>query len=77
MHTAKFGNTGEDLPRIGLGCFSMSGAYGTADDSESIATIHRAIELGVTLLDTSASYGQGHNHRLIATALKGGNRRPS
>lgn len=74
MHTAKFGNTGEDLSRIGLGCFSMSGAYGAADDAESIATIHRAIELGVTLLDTSASYGQGHNHRLIATALKGGNR---
>ena len=74
METAIFGNTGEKLSRIGLGCFSMSGAYGTADDAESIATIHRAIDLGVTLLDTSASYGQGHNHRLIGKALKGGKR---
>ena len=52
----------------------MSGAYGAADDAESIATIHRALDLGVTLLDTSASYGQGHNHRLIGEALKGGKR---
>ncbi len=74
METAIFGTTGEELSRIGLGCFSMSGAYGSADDTESIATIHRAIDLGVTLLDTSASYGQGHNHRLIGQALKGGKR---
>ena len=74
MDTASFGNTGEKLSRIGLGCFSMSGAYGAGDDGESIATIHRAIDLGVTLLDTSASYGQGHNHRLIGEALKGGKR---
>ena len=74
MQTAIFGNTGQKLSRIGLGCFSMSGAYGAADDAESIATIHRAIDLGVTLLDTSASYGQGHNHRLIGEALKGGKR---
>ncbi len=75
METAIFGNTGQKLSRIGLGCFSMSGAYGAADDAESIATIHRAIDFGVTLLDTSASYGQGHNHRLIGVALKGGKRR--
>ena len=74
METAIFGNTGERLSRIGLGCFSMSGAYGATDDAESIATIHRAIDLGVTLLDTSASYGQGHNHQLIGKALKGGKR---
>jgi len=55
---------------MGLGCYSMSGAYGAADDAESIATIHRAIERGVTLLDTSASYGQGHNHTLIGKAIK-------
>ena len=54
---------------MGLGCYSMSGAYGAADDTESIATIHRAIERGVTLLDTSASYGQGHNHTLIGKAI--------
>ncbi len=74
METATFGNTGEKLSRIGLGCFSMSGAYGAADDAESIATIHRAMDLGVTLLDTSASYGRGHNHRLIGRALKDGKR---
>ena len=74
MQTAIFGNTGEKLSRIGLGCFSMSGAYGAADDAESIATIHRAIDLGVTLLDISASYGRGHNHQLIGKALKGGRR---
>ena len=72
METAIFGNTGEKLSRIGLGCFSMSGAYGAADDAESIATIHRALDLGVTLVDTSASYGRGHNHQLIGKALKGG-----
>ena len=74
METAIFGNTGEKHSRIGLGCFSMSGAYGKADDAESIATIHRAIDLGVTLLDTSASYGRGHNHRLIGKALRDGRR---
>ncbi len=54
---------------MGLGCYSMSGAYGAADDAESIATIHRAMDRGVTLLDTSASYGQGHNHILIGKAI--------
>lgn len=74
METALFGNSGQALSRIGLGCYSMSGAYGAADDAESIATLHMAIERGVTLLDTSASYGQGHNHQLIGKALTGGKR---
>lgn len=69
MEYRQFGNSGEMLSRIGLGCFGMSGAYGTADDAESTATIHRAIECGVNLLDTSASYGRGHNHRLIGAAI--------
>jgi aryl-alcohol dehydrogenase-like predicted oxidoreductase len=49
----------------------MSGVYGPADDAESIATIRRALELGVNFFDTSASYGQGHNHRLIGEAIRG------
>lgn len=70
MEYRKFGNCGVEVSRMGLGCYSMSGAYGAADDTESIATIHRAIERGISLLDTSASYGQGHNHTLIGRAIR-------
>jgi len=56
---------------IGLGCYGMSGAYGPADDAESITTIRRALDLGVNFLDTSASYGQGHNHHLIGETIRG------
>jgi aryl-alcohol dehydrogenase-like predicted oxidoreductase len=70
MQYRRFGSSGLNVSRIGLGCYGMSGAYGAADEAESIATIHRAIDLGVNLLDTSASYGQGHNHRLIGRALR-------
>ncbi len=65
MERHRFGNTDLRVSTIGLGCYGMSGVYGPADDAESIATIRRALELGINLLDTSASYGQGHNHRLI------------
>ena len=66
MERHRFGNTDLTVSIIGLGCYGMSGAYGPADDAESIATIHRALDLGVNFLDTSASYGEGHNHRLIS-----------
>src|SRR6516162_588540 len=71
MQRHKFGNTDLMVSPIGLGCYSMSGVYGPANDAESIATIHRALDLGVNFFDTSASYGKGHNHRLIGLALRG------
>ena len=71
MERHRFGNTDLSVSIIGLGCYGMSGAYGPADDAESTATIHRALDLGVNFLDTSASYGQGHNHRLIGEAIRG------
>ena len=71
MERRKFGNSDLDVSVVGLGCYGMSGVYGAADDAESIATIQRARDLGINFLDTSASYGQGHNHRLIGQAIRG------
>src|SRR5215470_10849339 len=71
MERHRFGNTDLTVSIIGLGCYGMSGAYGPADDAESIATIHRALDLDINFLDTSASYGEGHNHRLIGKAIRG------
>src|ERR1043165_4816902 len=71
MEYVQFGATQFKVSRLALGCMSMSGAYGPADDQESIATLHRAFDLGINFLDTSASYGNGHNHELINKALKG------
>ncbi|HKM68746.1 MAG TPA: aldo/keto reductase [Stellaceae bacterium] len=71
MKHRRFGNTDLTVSTIGLGCYGMSGAYGPADDAESIATIGSALDLGVNFLDTSASYGNGHNHRLIGEAIRG------
>jgi aryl-alcohol dehydrogenase-like predicted oxidoreductase len=71
MERHRFGNSDLTVSAIGLGCYGMSGVYGPADDAESIATIRRALDLGVNFLDTSASYGNGHNHRLIGEATRG------
>ena len=61
-----------EVPRIGLGAWGMSGSYGAApDEAESIRTIHRALELGVTLLDTAEAYGPFHNEELVGRAIKG------
>ena len=71
MQYHQFGTTDCKVSPMGLGCLSMSGMYGAGNDDESIATLHRAFELGINFLDTSASYGNGHNHELIGKAIKG------
>src|SRR5258708_14610946 len=71
MERHRFGNSDLTVSAIGLGCYGMSGVYGPADDAESIATISRALDLGVNFLDTSARYGHGPNHRLIGQAIRG------
>ena len=68
------GKNGPSVSDIGLGCMGMSDLYGPADDTESIATIHAALDAGLTLLDTGDYYGMGHNELLIRDALKGRNR---
>jgi aryl-alcohol dehydrogenase-like predicted oxidoreductase len=71
MERHRLGNSDLTVSAIGLGCYGMSGVYGPADDAESVATIRLALDLGVNFLDTSASYGQGHNHRLIGEVIRG------
>lgn len=74
MKTTKLGNTGPTVSSLGLGCMGMSDFYGPADERESIATIHAALDAGVTLIDTGDFYGAGHNEMLIRAALEGGKR---
>src|ERR1044071_6849890 len=71
MKRRKLGTNGPDVPALGLGCMGMSISYGEPNDEESIATIHRACDLGVNLLVTSDAYGAGVNEELIAKAIKG------
>uniref|UniRef100_UPI0031D9C2C8 aldo/keto reductase n=1 Tax=Streptomyces hawaiiensis TaxID=67305 RepID=UPI0031D9C2C8 len=70
MRTRPLGTTGPQVSALGLGCMGMSALYGEADRSESIATIHAALEAGVTLLDTGDFYAMGHNEMLIGEALR-------
>ena len=65
------GSSGMDVSAIGLGCMSLSGTYGTSDDDQGIALIREALDRGVTLLDTSDAYGNGHNEELVGKAIKG------
>jgi pyridoxine 4-dehydrogenase len=71
MQQRRLGRTGPEVSLLGLGCMGMSGMYGPADRAESIATIHAALDNGITLLDTGDFYGMGHNEMLIGEALRG------
>ena len=70
MKQRKLGNQGLMVSELGLGCMGMSEFYGTRDEPEAIATIQRALELGVTFLDTADMYGVGHNEELVGKAVK-------
>ncbi|MET7284664.1 aldo/keto reductase [Streptomyces sp. NPDC005573] len=70
MRTHTLGTTGPQVSALGLGCMGMSALYGDADRAESIATIHAALDAGVTLLDTGDFYAMGHNEMLIGEALR-------
>ena len=71
MHHRTLGHSSLEVSAIGLGCMSMSGVYGPGDDVESVAVIQRALDLGVTFLDSSDMYGWGHNEELLGRAIKG------
>jgi aryl-alcohol dehydrogenase-like predicted oxidoreductase len=68
--TRSLGRAGPEVSALGLGCMGMSGMYGPADEDESIATVHAALDAGITLLDTGDYYGMGHNELLLRGALR-------
>lgn len=81
MQTTELGSTGLEITRIGLGAWAIGGAgwqygWGAQDDEQSIATIHRALDLGVNWIDTAAVYGLGHSEEVIRRALAGRKDRP-
>ncbi len=71
MKHRTLGNSSIGISAIGLGCMTMTGLYGPADDAESIATIHRAIDAGLDFIDTSDAYGNGGNEELVGRAIAG------
>src|SRR4051794_41964839 len=74
MLTRQLGSPGPPVSAVGLGAMGMSDLYGPADRKESIATIHAALDAGITLLDTGDFYGMGHNELLIREALQNSDR---
>ena len=71
MQTRHLGRTGPTVSALGLGAMGMSGMYGPADEAESVATVHAALDAGITLIDTGDFYGMGHNELLVRDALRG------
>jgi len=71
MKTRQLGRQGPVVSALGLGCMGMTGIYGEADDAESIAAIHRAVDLGINLIVTSDAYGAGSNEELVGRAIRG------
>jgi aryl-alcohol dehydrogenase-like predicted oxidoreductase len=71
MQRRKLGRSGLEVSAIGLGCMGMSDFYGGRDEGEAVATVHRALELGVTFLDTADVYGVGRNEELVGRAIRG------
>jgi aryl-alcohol dehydrogenase-like predicted oxidoreductase len=74
MRTRTLGHTGPTVSALGLGLMGMSDLYGPADEAESVATVHAALDAGITLLDTGDFYGMGHNELLLRDALRGRDR---
>jgi len=71
MKLRKLGTVGPVVSSIGLGCMGMSQSYGKGDDEESVRTLHRALDLGITLIDTADAYGKGANETLVGNAIRG------
>jgi aryl-alcohol dehydrogenase-like predicted oxidoreductase len=71
MNRRRLGQKGPEVSAIGLGCMGMSEFYGEADEAESIAVIHHALDLGIDFLDTADQYGRGHNEELVGRAISG------
>ena len=69
MQYRRFGRTGQDVSEIGFGGWAIGGSWGTQSDDESIASLHKALDLGVTFIDTAQGYGNGHSERLIGQVL--------
>lgn len=67
----KLGKHGPDVGCLGYGAMVLEGLYGESDDNQAIGTIHRALDIGVNMIDTADAYGDGHNESLLGRALKG------
>jgi aryl-alcohol dehydrogenase-like predicted oxidoreductase len=81
LKTTQLGTTGLEITRVGFGAWAIGGggwefAWGAQDDEDSIAAIHRALELGVNWIDTAAAYGLGHSEEIVGRALEGVEARP-